>query len=232
MRGLNTGEKIEKSKHGSTKGKDTDRWVVATDKDLEEARSKGLYKGLSSLPTKKSLELSPIHVYELFWMVGDAIEKRVFEWFSAGGEAGYDIDQYYRGLENLLYILEDLIPYSIFGKEGHFVSGDSELFRKLNLIRYIISFPPKLNDYYLAYLKNEDEYYLKSHICNLCGKRGTGVFEGESELHVHQECLIKRGFYQCEHCGWLYPNNNKRCERKRGCGKKALAKCKPLFGGT
>lgn len=208
-----------------TKNEESPRWVVATDEELEEAKKKGLFKGLISMAAKKEFKLSSGHISDLVWMVGDAIEKRVHDWRQRGGEVDDPENMYFIDLESLLYILEDLLPYHYFGQGDGFRVGDNKLFRQINLIRKKIAFPLQVEAYYSAYLKKEDEYYLRSSICDLCGERGANCSYSNS-LMLHENCPAKYGFYKCEWCGWLYPSNKQRCERKGECKKKELVKCK------
>jgi len=203
------------------------RWVVSTDKDFKEARNKGLHRAMISLAAKKEFKLCPTHISALVWMTGDALEKAVFEWYEAGGEETYPKDQYFMGLEDRLYILEDLLPYHFFGEDNSFRNGDSALFRQLNLVRKTIAFPPLVEKYYSSYLEKEDKYYQKSWICDLCGTRGANcIMGGDQKFRVHGDCPAKFGFYKCEWCGWMYPGNKKeKCLRKARCQNKKLVKC-------
>ncbi len=217
-------------KNARKKIEDKNRWVVATKEDMEEARKKGLYKGLISMAAKEEFRLSPTHIGALVFLVADSIEQQMFNWYESGGEKVFDEDdQRLAQVESLLYLLEDLFPYH-FAKNSssekkYTTIGDGILFRKLGLIRKLVSFPPQVEKFYLDYEVIDAEYYRKSSVCSICGGKQANYHC--TNVVVHEDCLAKQRWYRCEWCGWLYPNNKKRCERKGKCKEKELVKCKP-----
>lgn len=216
-----------------TKSKKSDRWVIASKKDIEEARKKGLYKCFSSMTAKKQFYLSPTHISDIVYLVADAIEQQVLKWHESGGETNTEEENpHLFKIESLLYILEDLFPHhfaihSITGNKhlkGKYTIGDGMVFQILGLVRKIVAFPPQVEKFYVDYEAKDAEYYRQSSVCLVCGGK-------QARLHyenavVHEDCVVKHGWYTCDWCGWLYPNNKKRCSRKEQCSEKELVKCK------
>lgn len=219
-------------KNIKSKVKEKDTWVVATHKELSEARKKGLYKGLISMAAKREFRLSPGHIGDLVFLVADAIEQQMLNWHESGGDRVFDEDdQHLMQVESLLYLLEDLFPHHFTknsnSEKRYTTIGDGILFRKLGLIRKLVAFPPQVEKFYLDYEVIDAEYYRKSSVCSLCGEKQANLHC--ENLVVHEYCLAKHGWYRCDGCGWMYPNNKKSCERKEKCREKELVKCKPVL---
>ena len=148
-----------------------DRWVVSTSEEIDAAKKKGLFKGMISLPHKERFELSIVHIGDLVYMVGDAIEQGILRWHEGGGEGGCDKEQHLVHLESLLYLLEDLLPHHFsISKDGSkedrkkrrgFTVGDGRLFSNLGLIRKIVSFPGRVEVFYSEYEEYDVETYRK-----------------------------------------------------------------------
>lgn len=211
-------------KEQKQKSIEENRWVVSTEQMRKRAQQKGLYKAIISLAAKKDFNLCPTHISDLVYLVGDAIRKQMLAWHEAGGEEGYDKEQHFRNLESLLYLLEDLFPYHFEGRSEYTTYGDEKLFRRLSLVRKDVAFPPQVEKFYIDYEVRDAEFYRRSPTCIVCGeKQANGYYEN---IIAHEDCLAKQGWYRCEWCGWVYPNNKKGCERKLKCKERQLTRIK------
>lgn len=208
------------------------QWVVATKQEVEEARAKGLYKGIMALPEKEKFDLCPIHVWNLTKMVSQEIEEMVTIWHESG-EEDVTKEEFLHKLERLLYMLEDLYPYYF---KKYVVDGKLD-FKKwrddallvvwtfttpLKLIRHLVAFPHNVEEFYKVFEKDDLEDYANSKFCGICGNRE--AYDTYPNITVHEKCAIDKGWYKCLGCNWLYPNDKKKCKRGQKCNEHGLVK--------
>jgi hypothetical protein len=54
-----------------------------------------------------------------------------------------------------LYIIEDLLPYHFYKKDGSFTYGDDLLIKQLKMIKEIVAFPPEVEAFYRGYIESK-----------------------------------------------------------------------------
>ena len=208
------------------------KWVVASEKEFEEAQSKGLYKGLQALSAKRMFFLCPNHITNLIQLVNEKIEEEFLDWHtSGGGEEDYTKTDFLKSIERLLYVLEDLYPY-FFEKyilEGKFdykkwsdenLILTSFLLNPLSQARELVSFPPMVEQFYQSFELEQVDSYKRSHICGICGRKNANLHF--PNIHAHEECVKNRHWQRCSKCNWLYPKNKVNCEKNSKCKKGKL----------
>lgn len=135
-------------------------WVVATQKDIDSAARKGLYKTIISFPPKTEFKISIAHISDMKYFLRDYLSQQVRKWLELSEERFIDHNEQYHilfAVEKLLYILEDLMPYEDIYKNplnpGLFNYDNESFFTILRFLRNIIAFPTRIEKFYKSFEK-------------------------------------------------------------------------------
>lgn len=189
------------------------RWIVATEKEIEEAREKGLYKEIISLQAKQQFNLCPAHFFDLILLVNKKIKSLVLDWNEhklSKKYTGKNEEDFLYDLEQLLYILEDLYPcyfaeHKVNGKldykrwKDEFYPGWklTELTKSLRLVRRLVAFPPNVEEFYQEFEKDDIEYHTQSYaassVCGICGNKQANV--SSKGVSYHENCAKGKEWY-------------------------------------